>query len=115
MSPFSTTSLNGLYKCEFGTPLGQGIGVVSIIDGKIRGGDFSLFYVGEAVIDDGKVKATFETAVHTKVEGVTSVFGVDSVVVDVIGGVENGKLVLRGRPRGAMNVPFVVQLEKIAA
>lgn len=37
----------GLYKVLFQTQLGQGTGVVTVREGRLRGGDSVMYYTGE--------------------------------------------------------------------
>ncbi len=49
---------DGLYNIEFATHLGSGAGVVVLRDGKIRGGDSSMYYVGDYSLDGDAVRAS---------------------------------------------------------
>jgi hypothetical protein len=48
---------DGLYKVYFETPLGANFGVVHAVDGKIWGGDSSMFYVGSYVTRGNEITA----------------------------------------------------------
>ncbi|HEX4409973.1 MAG TPA: GrlR family regulatory protein [Xanthobacteraceae bacterium] len=66
---------NGLYKVEFETPLGTRAGIVFLQDGKIRGGDSAMFYVGTLTENGEDLAADVQSRFHTMGTGVASVFG----------------------------------------
>lgn len=76
---------NGLYKAFFKTPLGQGTGIVVIIDGSIKGGDSSMYYTGTFQEINNQITATIHVGKHSNVPGITSVFGLDDVNVKLQG------------------------------
>lgn len=76
---------NGLYKASFKTQLGQGTGVVVIADGKINGGDASMYYTGTFQENNSQVTATLRIGKHSDVPGISSVFGLNDVNVKLHG------------------------------
>ncbi len=99
---------NGLYSAKFGTPLGQGAGVLYMQDGVFRGGDGALYYVGNYSINGNEVSATLETGRHC--EGTDSVFGTDKVHVQLDGSADGDSAHLTGSFSG---VSFTVNLARI--
>lgn len=80
---------NGLYKVNFGTPIGQGGGVIVVNDGSLRGGDGSIYYVGNFNQNGAAISANVDYDFHTKWPGAQSVFGVDKGSI-ALSGQSNG-------------------------
>jgi hypothetical protein len=77
---------NGLYRIQFQTPLGIGAGVLTLIDGTIRGGDSALYYVGSYQLNGNSFTATVHTGRHSgNQQSMPSVFGKDSITVNAQG------------------------------
>jgi hypothetical protein len=74
---------DGLYSVRFKTPMGEGAGVVTLIDGKLCGGDAGIAYLGSYTQDGDNFKATVKTQRHT--HGLGSVFGKDNVTISLAG------------------------------
>jgi hypothetical protein len=70
---------DGLYRVLFQTDIAAGSGVVVIDNGRIRGGDSVLFYVGSAAAVDGRIRGEIRTNRHTPDLLSVSVFGMDRV------------------------------------
>ena len=68
---------NSKYSVWFRTPQGEGYGIVSLMDGKVSGGDNISSYAGTYVQDGDKFAATVAVRRHT--QGPPSVFGIDNV------------------------------------
>jgi hypothetical protein len=104
---------NGLYKIEFETQRGAGNGVVYLRDGKLWGGDSGFYYVGAYALEGGKFTASVRISNHTKYEGITSVFGVDSADIEFKGELKPNKIKTRGTSRQAPGVTFKADLRKL--
>jgi hypothetical protein len=105
--------LDGLYKVEFNTPMGAGIGIVCLDGGKLRGGDSGLFYVGSYGSDGDRFIANVTTGRHTAIPGTISVFGVDRVHI-TLKGTHTGDIIdASGTAAEAPNIPFKARLQKI--
>ena len=76
---------NGLYKVAFETPLGAGSGVINLSDGRISGGDGTMYYVGTYALDGTNFTASVQFKKHSDFMGVTSVFGVDEAEIHLTG------------------------------
>ena len=104
---------NGLYKVEFRTPLGFGAGVVVLRDGKLQGGDSTMFYVGDYSESGQDFTARVEGKKHTTLPGLTSVFGVDNTHIKLTGKTNGDAAVMQGRADEAPTIPFEAKLTKI--
>jgi hypothetical protein len=74
---------NSKYSVWFRTPQGDGYGIVSLMDGKVSGGDNISSYAGTYVEDGDKFAATIAVRRHT--QGPPSVFGIDNVDLTLSG------------------------------
>jgi hypothetical protein len=74
---------DGLYSVRFKTPMGEGAGVVTLIGGRLRGGDAGIAYLGSYKQDGDNFTATVKTQRHT--QGLGSVFGKDGVTISLVG------------------------------
>lgn len=54
---------------------GRGSGVLVFRDGRILGGDAMLYYVGSYAAKDGTIKGEVMVSQHTRIPGVTPLFG----------------------------------------
>jgi hypothetical protein len=72
----------GLYAIEFHLPTGKGYGVVVIAGGHIRGGDSTIFYVGEYQLTGDNFSATATTGRHAPGQ---ALFGRDVVHITLNG------------------------------
>ena len=75
----------GLYKLKFQTPFGESVAMAVLTDGKIRGGDTGLFYLGTYQESGDKFSADVVTARHTYHGDIQSVFGTDIVHITLKG------------------------------
>jgi len=105
---------DGLYKVSFKTPLGTGAGIVYLIKGKIRGGDSSIAYIGDYQVDNDDFAATVRTQLHTKVQGITSVFGKDSVNILLKGKVTGDAGQMTGTSPEAPGVSFSATFSRLS-
>ena len=74
---------NSKYSVWFRTPQGEGYGIVSLLDGKLTGGDNISSYTGTYVQDGDKFAAAIAVKRHT--QGQPSVFGIDNVDIALSG------------------------------
>ena len=74
---------DGLYSVRFQTAKGGGAGVVFLQNGKLRGGDTSMWYTGQYADNAGKFTANVAVARHA--QGLPSIFGIDHVNIVLTG------------------------------
>lgn len=86
----------GLYKAEFKTPFGTGVGVLFLRNGKIRGGNSALYYVGDYSVKDTQWEAEIVTRRHTLNLNIASVFGLDLVHVTMDGTIKEDEIIIEG-------------------
>jgi hypothetical protein len=60
---------NGLYRAQFQTSLATGNGVVFVQDGKILGGDSSLYYIGVVSVSGDDLNVQVECRPYIEVQG----------------------------------------------
>jgi hypothetical protein len=99
---------NGLYRVEFGTPLGSGAGVVLLQDGNLRGGDSSMYYFGTFTETGNQATVVAESHRHTP--GLPSVLGRDDTHLSLQGTVQGNSAQLNGSAREAPGVNLQVSL-----
>lgn len=105
---------DGLYKVFFQTPLGIGAGVVFAKDGRMWGGDSSIYYVGTFSEENGELTATVDIDEHTKVPGMASVFGVANATIVLSGTVNGGIITAKGTSPQAPGISFSATLTHIS-
>lgn len=86
----------GLYKAEFQTPFGSGVGVFYMHDGKIHGGNTALYYVGDYEIKGEHFTANIVTRRHSLNLNIASVFGVDTAHVRMEGSFKGDDVLIEG-------------------
>jgi T3SS negative regulator,GrlR len=104
---------DGFYKVEFQTPMGLGTGVVFLQDGKMRGGDAALFYIGTFKQNESEFTADVTTDRHTQYPGIVSVFGKDRVHISLKGTSTHDSAVMQGTAIEAPGVKFSAKLSRI--
>ena len=104
---------NGLYAIRFSTPLGAGAGVAYLQDGKLRGGDSMMAYVGSYNEVGVPLQADVRAYKHTNVPGMGSVFGTDNVDIHLSGTVSGGIADLTGSAPQAAGVQLLVKMERL--
>ncbi len=104
----------GLYKVDFATPAGAGSGVAYLKDGKLRGGDSMIAYVGTYSLEGDKITATVKTQAHSNVPGMASVFGLNNVEITIVGNVADNKIVTKGTAKEVPGVQFQANLALIS-
>ena len=102
---------NGLYKVEFQTQRGAGAGVVTLMDGKLGGGDSGIYYVGEYSVSGDDVTAKVRTGRHT--QGLDSVFGADRLNITMKGKVSGDGATFTATAVEAPGVTMQGRLSKI--
>lgn len=103
----------GLYAIRFQTPFGAGAGVAYLENGKLRGGDSMMAYVGSYNESNGALDADVHAYKHTDVPGMGSVFGVDQVDIHLTGTVSGGNASLTGTAPQAPGVRLQVSMERL--
>lgn len=104
----------GLYKIEFSVPGDSGAGVGYLKNGKLHGGDSIIYYLGTYTIEDNKFNAKVKTNVHSTQQGMSSIFGIDSVNIDLTGTINDNIIKLQGRAKEAEHIPFSTTLTWIS-
>lgn len=106
---------DGLYRVRFTTPLGQGAGVLVLRDGRIQGGDSTMYYVGTFSLQGGQAKASVKAVQHTTEAGRSSVFGVSEATITLSGTANGGHARLVGTAVQAPGVRFEAELAMLEA
>ncbi len=93
---------NGLYKIAFETASGAEYGVAYLQDGKLRGGDSGMAYVGTYELDGSLLTAELSVSQHRHVPGAVSALGFNNVQVHLCGLVDETNTLIvidhMGRP-----------------
>jgi len=105
---------NGLYKIAFDTPQGTEYGVMDLRDGRIRGGDSGMCYVGTYRQAGDRFIADLTTTQHRHVPGVVSVLGHNDMRVQLEGEADENSATVSGSSRDAPGVRFTARLTMIA-
>lgn len=114
MSENSDTQIeNGTYIVRFKTPMAAGGGVITLQDGKLRGGDGSMVYVGSYnEAEPGVIDARIRVETHTQWPGHTSVFGIPTVNISLKGSIAGGSGKVRGTAAEAPGIAFDAEIER---
>ena len=104
----------GTYRASFMTPLGAGTGVIVIQEGKARGGDSAMMYVGTYEEDDSSISAILTVTRHSNTPGIQSVFGVDNITAQFRGQVNSSLIELRGSSPQAPGIEMRATLTRLA-
>ncbi len=104
---------DGLYKVSFQTPLVAGNGVVTLVDGKLRGGDSIMHYSGTYSQDGDKFSATVVTGRHSSTQGMSSVFGKDHVNITLQGTTQGDSAQMSGTAAEVPGVTFQASLARL--
>jgi hypothetical protein len=105
---------DGLYKAHFQTPIGSGDGVVVLQDGKLRGGDSMIYYVGSYSQNDDQFAAQVTTNVHSRPPGMRSVFGRDQANITVQGTTTGDTAQMTGTSPDAPGLTFQATLTRLS-
>jgi hypothetical protein len=100
---------DGFYVVQFRTPRGSGAGVMTLANGKLRGGDSVIMYTGSYSQDGDKFTARVSTRRHTP--GEPTVFGVDAVTIDLTGKSSDGAASCTGTAAG---ITFQADLHRVS-
>ena len=103
----------GLYKVEFSTQNGAGTGVVVLDQGRLRGGDIAIAYLGTYTEDGDSFSADVKTRRHSSPPGVTSVFGDDDLEVELKGTSSGTTIDLEGSSQAAPGITFKAVLTHV--
>ena len=106
---------NGLYKLAFETPAGTDYGVAHLHDGRLRGGDSGMAYVGSYRVEGQLFSAEMSVTQHRHVPGAVSALGLNDVLVQLHGVLDNSSvLTVRGSSPETSMVRFTARLSQIA-
>lgn len=103
----------GLYAIRFQTQAGAGSGVAYLENGKLRGGDAMMAYVGSYDEANGSLNAEVHVSKHTNVPNMISVFGVNDVDIHLTGSVSGGNAALTGTAPQAPGYALKVTMERL--
>lgn len=103
----------GLYKVAFKTQLGEGVGIVVLEAGSLRGGDAVYAWVGTYKEPDGSFDAQVSIYQHTPSEAAASVFGVNRAVVRLKGHPEGPDFTVEGSSKAAPDMHFEARMTKL--
>ena len=106
---------NGLYKIAFETPSGAEYGVAYLQEGKLRGGDSGMAYVGSYELDAGLLSAEISVSQHRHVLGAVSALGFNNVQIHLNGLVDDtGITRLTGTSPMSSSIRFKARLSHLA-
>lgn len=106
---------SGLYKIAFETRAGTDYGVAHLHDGRLRGGDGGMAYVGSYRIDGQLFSASMSVTQHRHVPGAVSALGLNDVLVHLHGVLaDGGVLQVQGSSPESASVRFKARLSLIA-
>jgi hypothetical protein len=104
-----------LYKLTFETPTGHDHGVAYLTpDGRIRGGDSGMAYVGTYSQAGERFTAELTITQHRHVPGVVSALGYNDVAVQLEGWAEECSAEVTGTSRDNLGIRFRARLTMIA-
>jgi T3SS negative regulator,GrlR len=104
---------DGLYKVSFQTPIGQGVGVVVIADGSVKGGDSGMYYTGAFQEMNSQFTGILRVGRHSAASAVGSVFGRDDIHIIVKGTSTDNSAALQGTDAEAPEIRFQALLTLI--
>ena len=106
---------NGLYKIAFETRGGAEFGVAYLCDGRLRGGDSGMAYLGTYRQEGGLFSAQMSVTQHRYVPGAVHALGLSDVLVELVGVAEDDSLVrVQGSSPESSQVRFTARLSLIA-
>lgn len=108
-------NFDGLWIARFATPAGGGAGVVALQDGRVRGGDSMMTYVGKYAVSGDMIEVQLDVQTHTPTPGMVSVFGLDQLQLSLSGKITGNSGTLSGTSPNAPGIPLSVSLERFAA
>ena len=104
---------NGLYKIAFETRGGAEFGVAYLCDGRLRGGDSGMAYLGTYRQEGGLFSAQMSVTQHRYVPGAVHALGLSDVLVELVGVAEDGSVAVRGTSPESSAVRFTARLSLI--
>jgi hypothetical protein len=105
----------GFYAIAFQVGENVGHGVLHLNEGRLRGGDSILYYLGDYTLDGDRITAQIKTDAHAKIPGMRAMFGRDVIHLTLEGVFDGEDAKLTGSAREAPAVKFVASLKKIAS
>jgi len=106
--------VNGLWTVSFSTPLGEGTGVLTLLDGILAGGDANYYYSGSYVQDGSKLKGDLRV-VHFA-GPLTAVFGPIRELQLNFTAVAGGDLIMaQGLAVGLLAQRLAIRMQRVAA
>jgi hypothetical protein len=104
----------GFYAIAFQVGDAVGHGVLHLNEGRVRGGDSLLYYMGSYILDGENITAEIKTDAHAKIPGVRALFGRDIIHITLKGSFAGEECKLTGVAREAPTVKFTATLKKLA-
>lgn len=106
---------NGLYKVAFETRTGTDYGVAYLQDGRLRGGDSGMAYLGTYRQEGPLFTAEMSITQHRHVPGALPALGLHNVLVELAGLVDGGGVArVQGSSPESSMVRFTARLSQIA-
>lgn len=105
---------NGLYKVVFRTSLGTGGSVVVLREGRLWGGDSTLYFVGVYEVTGAHFKAHLQIDRHTPEITARPLFGPSRLAVEIEGDEAGGEAVMRGTSKEAPGVTFEAVMTRLS-
>jgi hypothetical protein len=102
---------DGRYSAWFRIPEKEGMGIITLADGHLSGGDTVIAYSGSYVQTGDAFTATIATRRHA--EGQPAIFGIDEVEIDLVGTSKTTTASCRGVVKQRPGVPFEVVLVRM--
>ena len=111
----ASTLPNGLYKIAFETPSGVEYGIAYLQDGKLRGGDSGMAYVGSYELTGDILSAEISVSQHRYVPGAVRALGFNNVQVHLSGLVDDSTIArLTGTSPMSSSIKFKARLSHLA-
>ena len=104
----------GFYAIAFQVGENVGHGVLHLNEGRVRGGDSRLYYLGNYTFDGDNFTAEVATDAHAKIPGMNALFGQDIIHITLQGLFTGDEATLTGTAKEAPTVKFVASLKKLA-
>lgn len=102
---------NGFFKIDFQTMLGTGSGVALFSEGKIHGGDSTMWYRGAYAVDGSKFTGEVTVDQHSVIPGSESVLGPGRKTVNFMGEMDgdgNSARIHGAVPSGGVEINAVI-------
>src|SRR4051794_8227213 len=99
---------DGRYSAWFHIPQKEGMGIITLADGKLSGSDTVIAYSGSYVQHGDTFTATISTRRYA--DGQATIFGIDEVDIDLVGTSKTTTASCTGVVRQRPGVPFEVVL-----